>query len=523
MMDFKGWKKIKEDKDTTTMKHDKGHTMTLANKAMPKIQREQLKRLPIQENSGVAFYEEGAAPVQASDANPPAQLNQASMDTPPTQTPSNVPLLNTDQTLNAPAAINLQQKAAREQEAVDISKGIATANMEKAYNDQRTAIAQRDQDNYNDLKGHTDDFKNYIAANPINPNHYQENMGAGEKVASAFGLLMGGFKQGFSGGSNPAMDYLNGQIQRDIDAQKARSENQKTVYGAYEHLYGDANIANNLTKVSMNDIYAHKALQIAAGLATPQAMATANAFAAQKGIENQQLLLDSAGRRGTLQTSPNGPSIQQTTTPAQPGAQNNGIQNIDYKILKPGAEQEIAGRLKYDNSIPDADKAKISSQLTGASQAEKSLASVQDTFERLVKGSREGGIPGRIRRTVSPGALGAAGAALGAGAGAMFGVGPAVGAGLGAAAGEGIGAAAGQFTNTDVNRQYDSDKSRLTSYLSSAVPGRGSELIGELVNKNTPEYGDEVPTLKRKLDAIKEFIKNHTETDALQRHGWSYK
>jgi hypothetical protein len=73
---------------------------------------------------------------------------------------------------------------------------------------------------------------------PINENHYMENQGAGQKVANALGLILGGFKQGLVGGSNPAMDFINSQIDRDINAQKARADQQNTIYGAYKNLYG---------------------------------------------------------------------------------------------------------------------------------------------------------------------------------------------------------------------------------------------------------------------------------------------
>ena len=96
-------------------------------------------------------------------------------------------------------------------------------------------------------------------------------------------------------------------------------------------------------------------------------------------------------------------------------------------------------------------------------------------------------------------------------------------AGVGGAIGEGVGALGGMLTNTDINRKFESDKSRLIGKISAAIPGRGAELIQALVDKNTPEYGDEPKTVARKLDAIREFIMNHTETDALKRHGMSYR
>lgn len=44
-MNFKEWEKVSEDNKTVTLKHPKGHQMTIALKGLPKIQQEQLKRL----------------------------------------------------------------------------------------------------------------------------------------------------------------------------------------------------------------------------------------------------------------------------------------------------------------------------------------------------------------------------------------------------------------------------------------------------------------------------------------------
>lgn len=243
--------------------------------------------------------------VQPPEVAPPSpQEAQVPMTAEPTTTmaetnatpqvaniPVNTNVLNPNGTTNAPAAVTLQQQAAREQQAVDTSKGQSVATIEDAYNKQRALIAQRDQNNFNELKRHTDEFKQYMTVNPINPNHYMESMGIGRKVSTAIGLFLGGLGGGIAHtGGNVALDYLNNQISRDIDAQKARADQQKTIFGAYKDLYGDANIATNLTKVSLNDIYSHKMQMTAAQLGTAQAKAAADAFTSAKALENTELL-----------------------------------------------------------------------------------------------------------------------------------------------------------------------------------------------------------------------------------------
>lgn len=57
-MDFSNWKKLKDDGKSCTLIHPKGHTMTIAVKALPKIQQEAIKRLKMADG-GKIEKEEG--------------------------------------------------------------------------------------------------------------------------------------------------------------------------------------------------------------------------------------------------------------------------------------------------------------------------------------------------------------------------------------------------------------------------------------------------------------------------------
>jgi hypothetical protein len=59
--DFAKFKKIAEDAKSVTMEHPLGHSMTIAIMALPKIQREQLKMLPLAKG-GEVNYEKGVHP-----------------------------------------------------------------------------------------------------------------------------------------------------------------------------------------------------------------------------------------------------------------------------------------------------------------------------------------------------------------------------------------------------------------------------------------------------------------------------
>ena len=52
-LNLSGFEKVKEDKDAIHMKHKDGHVIVIAVKALPKIQKEQLKRLKMADGGDV--------------------------------------------------------------------------------------------------------------------------------------------------------------------------------------------------------------------------------------------------------------------------------------------------------------------------------------------------------------------------------------------------------------------------------------------------------------------------------------
>ncbi len=365
-MNFKDWKKIKEEGKMCTLQHPKGHTMTIYTYALPKIHREQLKRLPFAAGGEVKYNnpelaKKGLDSIKKKSERTPEQkkktdefFNDANRilrtpgpdmvkeyakggevqnyDEGSTETvepaaaqapgaPTNMVL--PDETLNAPGAVQQQQKAIQAQVPIDIAKSKAMAENEAENIRTQQSIQQANAAAFNDLKGHTDDFNAYIQNNPISPKAYQENQSTGSKVATAIGLFTGGAGVPF-GGHNFAQDFLNQQIDRDIQGQKARAEQQKTVWGAYRDLYGDSNIATNLAKVSANDILVHKTNMAAAQQGTPQAKQAAMLMQSQKAIENQKLLFDAAKIKGALPGS-------------NSGTQGSGASNMKGAAGTPGA------------------------------------------------------------------------------------------------------------------------------------------------------------------------------------------
>lgn len=568
MLDFSKFKKVAEDKKTATMKHDGGHTITVALKALSPVQREAMKRLPLHEDGKeklkkeekkdkLPHYDEGTpdAPVSSDDADtdqkPPVTVNvnaappsvaagQATTQVPvqqPTLNTANPPVNLPNGSTNPTGAMQMGQEAAANQQKIDTAKAQAMVPVEQARIQAEQQQAQRDQNNVNALSTHADNLAANIKS--INPNAAWDNMSDPKKVSTSIGLFLGGLSVPFHG-TNFAQDTLNKSLDRDVQAQIQNNDNQKTIFGAYNTLYGNQVIASKMARASMADIYTDQASKIAQQLGTPQAFVNLQKLKSDLAVSKAKDIRDAAvnfnalpnfsGGNGNPQVT-NQPAGQPGTAtpvnytqPGQPGASNAPQESNEFKILTPEANSAsyVSGLLnpQYHPEIGESDRAEIAKQMTQASQAEKSLGGLNKLFADLGNESKNGGATGWIHRQLSPHALGAAGAAIGTGLGGH------AGTIVGGAIGEGLGYGAKALTGTDEKaRQFDSDKSALVGYISSALKGTNiaSDQIQDIVDKNAPEFNDSKATIDKKLTAIKHFIIQHTETDALKRHGLSYK
>ena len=194
------------------------------------------------------------------------------------------------------------QKSISEQQDVASQLADHQAKIQQADLDARQDLNSTLQKNTRDFQAQQKQFMSDYMNNHIDPKHYMENMGSGQKVATGIGLFLGGFSSAFTHQGNPAMDFLNKQIDRDIAGQESRLGQQKTILGANQELFHDQMLANNATRINMNDIYDHKIQLAASQLGTPAAKAQADAAHSKFALENAQLLQQNALRATVLQS-----------------------------------------------------------------------------------------------------------------------------------------------------------------------------------------------------------------------------
>lgn len=337
-------KKIGGDKETSTFQHDAGHKITVYHKALPALQRKQLEKLAIQMAEGgdvadlkakdkdpyqaagqtiakkvdpekakqlngsfgtlahadggeIKMYAEGTpeAPVDPSalESLDPKPKEEAPIFAPTkTEAPQiKMPAAGTPENINASLALG--QKGIQQQAAVSAQLAKSKADIDQQDLQARQAIDKNVADNTAMFDSHRKELLDLYKNQEINPNHYMENMSTPRKVATAIGLFLGGWGKN----GNPAQEFLNAQINRDIEGQRARADKSKTLLGENEKYFQDKQLGYNAARMAQNDIYAHMIQKAADKIGTPQAEANKNMALSQFAIQNNALAQQSAYRK----------------------------------------------------------------------------------------------------------------------------------------------------------------------------------------------------------------------------------
>jgi hypothetical protein len=541
LLNFAHWKVKSHNNGKAVMTHKDGHFMTISTKHLPKIQQEQIKKLAastlkeqhladggkVEDKKDVGVLD--TLKTIAHDATPwgsagaavdSMQGNYASAPQPPAPDPALPPAgSQPDPAATAPAeapapdiqqdqfqpAVNQEAKGLEQQR--DVAKQLAPqeAKAHELRLDQDRELVGDTVKNTQELAKHAQDYSDYLRQNPIK-NDYLDNRSTGQAVAQGIGL----FLAGFGGQGHVAMDFLNKQIDRNLQVQRDNADNQKNVWGAYHQLYGDQVIANNMTRVALNDQLLQKMEMYKAQLGTQTADAQYNLAQGALQKQNAQLLGVSAQRATDLQTGKAAPEPHEGAAAREQREADSKLAPELHSILKPGHEQAFRS-LQY-NQQANKHAPELEKEYTRAKQADVILKQLPEVFKKLA--SETNGAMGYAGRKLNH-----LGAVAGGALGSILGHGTAGGA-AGAATGEAL--MQGVTGLSPQNRSYDSDRSRIVGDIVSAIGGPGGvgvEGLDRAVEANLPESGDSPEVQHKKLTNIAMLIKNKANPPLLSTYG----
>ena len=125
-----------------------------------------------------------------------------------------------------------------------------------------------------------DKLRQDILTNKIDPNHYWQEKGTGGKIMGAIGILFSGLGAGMqaAGGHaapNMAMQIIQNNIDRDIDAQKANLGTKKSMLNDIYRQTNDLRLAEAETRLYANEMVHSQGVKLAASLNSDTAKAKA--------------------------------------------------------------------------------------------------------------------------------------------------------------------------------------------------------------------------------------------------------
>lgn len=323
---YKHLKKINSDDNCTTLQHADGHTIKIAHKGLSKEMREKLENVPgfydagqveeVDNQPGIldsmASNEAAMAQVNPS-AQAPAGFEQAAQ---PSITPSqaapapgmeNAPLpTKTGQYEELPGmqvdTSGLQQQEAGFRAEAKAQGALGRAEQAAAidYQQQMLDLQRDSEDEFSRLDFERKSLMEDIASNRIDPDRVWSSKSDLNKVGTAVGLILGGIGAGAAGTSNVALDFLNKQIDRDIEGQKFDMSKKENLLKATMAQFGNLKDATTMAKLMYTDMYAAKLQEAAAKSKDPIAKARAEQAIGALKAQTAPLQAEIAHRQAVL-------------------------------------------------------------------------------------------------------------------------------------------------------------------------------------------------------------------------------
>lgn len=194
-----------------------------------------------------------------------------------------------------------EQKAGMAQEGAASAKlgNAEAAALQKGQQVQQAAL-QNYQTHYQNLENERQSLIHDINNQHIDPKHFVNTMDGASKVATAIGLIASGFGSGVTGQENLAMKFLNQQIDRDIDAQKANLNKSESLLSANMKQFGSLHDATAMTRVMQSDILSNQLKMEAAKAQGPLAKARLLQAAGQLDQQSAPVMSQIAMRKTLL-------------------------------------------------------------------------------------------------------------------------------------------------------------------------------------------------------------------------------
>lgn len=170
-------------------------------------------------------------------------------------------------------ALNEQLGGAKAEAKASTDLGMAQAAIEKQNQEKMASEQANYETNHNNLEMKRQEFEKRYEQGHVDPNRYLGDMSTGQKISTAIGLILGGMGSGITHQENPALQFLNSQIENDINAQKSELDKKQNLLSMNMRQFGNLDQATNMTRVMMATMADSKLKEAAAKAQDPLAKA----------------------------------------------------------------------------------------------------------------------------------------------------------------------------------------------------------------------------------------------------------
>lgn len=297
-MDLKDFKKIDVTRTHTIFQHPDGHIIHVMHDKLDPAARKQMRDIPIEKKPLKLAEGTPEEPIQ-EQPSPEDRLKELAAEPPKSEIkpipveemntqvePENFPIPQAAQpqeqptvspTIGAETALlgSSQQIAGQEALGRAEAENIRAQQQATAENLKNLQNVQQNIANtHATYRKRVEDSIKAMSEHPdIDPNRYLGKMDTGGRVLTAIGLILGGMGAGLTGGPNQALQYLQTQIDRDIEAQRLGVEKKRSLYTANLQMLKDEDAAAEMTRAQMLEMAKLKLNQAALQSADKAAIA----------------------------------------------------------------------------------------------------------------------------------------------------------------------------------------------------------------------------------------------------------
>lgn len=304
-----------------------------------KIEEEKMRSQPVLESGG------GVEPGISVEASPTNELMA-------TSTASSIPSASSDGLGQIERGLANEAKA---EGALGRAKSDIYGNVIKDINESN----QQYQNKIEGIQQKIDSTLSDYQAGHIDPNHFVGSMSTPQKVSTAIGLILGGIGSGLTHGENPALKYLNMNIENDIKAQEAELGKKHNLYSDYVAQLGNAKDARAATEATLKNMAALKIEQEAAKSMDPITKARALQASGKLRMEADKAVMPVKIKEAAMQALKSG--------------QMSVEQAVNYVVPEKDRDEtrkELAGIAKFNKVVSNVnnlfDKAKKIGSVTGS-------------------------------------------------------------------------------------------------------------------------------------------------------------